>query len=84
MNTFQNENILWESTFNGFTDIYHRLDDLGCPNGQKIVLKPASGVRKQFMFLNSKASIGFVTKGTKFSSCASFVDITSTVRNLKL
>ena len=57
-----------------------RLGNIGCTNGQKFVLKPATGVMKQFMVLNDKASLAFVTNGKKFTACTAFLDITSLVR----
>ena len=51
----------------------------GCSNGFKFVLKGATGVRKQFVILNDKATLAFVTKGKKFTACESYTDITATV-----
>ena len=52
---------------------------MGCTNGQKFLLKPATGVRKQLLFLNNKATIAFITKGMKFTDCTACLDITPKV-----
>merc|ERR1711935_1060934 len=51
----------------------------GCSNGQKFVLKGADNVRKQFLIVNDKAIIAFITKQKKFTACESFTDITTSV-----
>ena len=40
------------------------------------------GVRKQFLVLNGKVYLAFLTKGKKFTACSSFLDITSKVTSL--
>ncbi len=52
-----------------------------CNTGSKFVVKPATNVRKQFLYLNSKRIIGFVPSSGKFADCASsgFTDATSRV-----
>jgi hypothetical protein len=57
------------------------LEEMGCPDGQKIVLKPARGVSRKFMVLNNKVLIAFVSKGKLFSDCSATSDITKAVRN---
>ena len=37
-------------------------------------------MRKQFLVLDGKVSLAFVTKGKKFTACTAFRDITSSVR----
>merc|ERR1719432_721946 len=51
----------------------------GCSNGQKFVLKGANNTRKQFLIVNDKAIIAFITKRKKFTACESFTDITTSV-----
>jgi len=51
----------------------------GCSNGQKFVLKGANNTRKQFLIVNDKAIIAFITKKKKFTACESFTDITTSV-----
>merc|ERR1712156_1043274 len=51
----------------------------GCSNGQKFVLKGANNTRKQFLSVNDKAIIAFITKRKKFTACESFTDITTSV-----
>merc|ERR1719228_2751619 len=51
----------------------------GCTNGNKFVIKQASGVRKQFLIMNGAAILGFVTKGKKFTECDSYTEITANV-----
>ena len=57
-----------------------RMDDVACTNGQKFVLKKAKGVRKQFMVVDGKKTLAFITKGKKFTECSTFLDITSKVK----
>merc|ERR1712088_1182313 len=51
----------------------------GCSNGQKFVLKGANNTRRQFLIVNDKAIIAFITKRKKFTACESFTDITTSV-----
>merc|ERR1719239_639103 len=51
----------------------------GCSNGQKFVLKGANNTRRQFLIVNDKAIIAFITKKKKFTACESFTDITTSV-----
>merc|ERR1719225_1146314 len=51
----------------------------GCSNGQKFVLKGANNTRKEFLIVNDKAIIAFITKRKKFTACESFTDITTSV-----
>ena len=37
-----------------------RMDDDICMSGQKFVLNTASGVRRQFMFINDKVYLAFI------------------------
>ena len=55
------------------------MDEIGCPSGQKIVLKAASDVSKKFMVLNNKTVIAFVTQGKLITDCGGFLDITALV-----
>jgi len=55
-------------------------ENSGCSNGYKFVIKRASKqVRKQFLILNGKSVLGFVTKGEKFANCSSYTEVTSSV-----
>ena len=60
-------------------DVAPRLEDVTCTNGQKFVLNKAKGVRKQFLVIDGKVFLAFITKGKKFTACSSFLDITSKV-----
>ncbi|XP_023342027.1 uncharacterized protein LOC111711811 [Eurytemora carolleeae] len=51
----------------------------GCVNGSKFVLKTAAGARRQFAILNNKALLLYVNKGTKFTDCTSYIDVTANV-----
>ena len=66
----------------------------GCTDGTKFVLKPKSGVRvdqhfdgdvlfqvrKQFLFVDGKTIVAFVTKGLKFADCSSISEVTARVQ----
>jgi len=52
----------------------------GCSTGSKFVIKRASKqVRKQFVILNGKPVLGFITRGQHFSSCSSYTEITTSI-----
>jgi hypothetical protein len=55
------------------------LTEVGCSNKQKFLVRPATGVRKQLLFINKKPTLAFVNKGKKFTACAAFLDITPKV-----
>ena len=52
----------------------------GCTSGSKFVLKGSAGVRKQFVVVNGKPTMGFVLKGKKFPECEAYTDITPNVK----
>ena len=66
----------------------------GCTDGTKFVLKPKPGVRadrhldgdvmlqvrKQFLFVEGRTVVAFVTKGEKFADCSSYSEVTARVR----
>ena len=70
-------------------------DGDGCANGHKFVIKPhkgfmrilwgcksflfCSGIRKQLLFVEGKTILAFVTRGSKFTNCPSFTEVTTLV-----
>merc|ERR1719483_1538036 len=51
----------------------------GCTDGNKFVIKQVTGVRKQFLILNSEIILAFVTNGKKFADCTSYTEVTASV-----
>ena len=43
------------------------------------MLKTAAGARRQFAILNNKVLLLYVNKGTKFTDCTSYTDVTANV-----
>ena len=56
-----------------------RISEVGCPSGQKFLVRPASGVRKQLVIFHDKPSLAFVNYGKNLTACSAFLDITSKV-----
>ena len=70
-------------------------DGDGCANGHKFVIKShegfmrilwgcksflfCSGIRKQLLFVEGKTILAFVTRGSKFTNCPSFTEVTTLV-----
>ena len=48
-------------------------------SGNKFVIKQETGVRKQFLILNSEIILVFVTNGEKFVNCTSYTEVTESV-----
>jgi len=55
-------------------------DISGCDHGDKFVIKPATGVRKQFLILNGNAVLAFVANQMKFVNCSSFTEVTTNIK----
>jgi len=54
-------------------------DGVGCNNGYKFVIKPQSGNRRQLLLVEGKTILAFVTRGSKFTDCRDFTEVTSEV-----
>merc|ERR1719510_1169297 len=54
-------------------------DGIGCANGHKFVIKPQTGNRRQLLFVDGKTILAFVARGSKFTDCSSFTEVTTQV-----
>merc|ERR1719341_3173909 len=52
----------------------------GCVDGSKFVVSKERGVRRQYLFVDGRTVLAFVTNGDKFAQCANFTDITADVK----
>jgi len=52
----------------------------GCVDGSKFVVSKERGVRRQYLFVDGRALLAFVTNGEKFAQCANYTDITGDVK----
>jgi len=50
-----------------------------CSDGNKFVIKRANETRKQFLILDNKPVLGFISKGKKFTDCTEYTEITNDV-----
>eukprot|EP00090_Calanus_glacialis_P003469 TRINITY_DN12566_c0_g1_i1.p1 TRINITY_DN12566_c0_g1~~TRINITY_DN12566_c0_g1_i1.p1 ORF type:complete len:284 (-),score=70.72 TRINITY_DN12566_c0_g1_i1:64-915(-) len=62
-----------------FIKICDVTSNTGCSDGNKLVLKKKTGLRRQFLLLNGSPVLGFVQRKKKFTSCSSYTDITAQV-----
>ncbi|XP_023330303.1 uncharacterized protein LOC111702753 [Eurytemora carolleeae] len=51
----------------------------GCVNGAKFVIRPGSNSRRQYVIMNGKPLLLWVTRGTKFTDCTAFTDRTASI-----
>jgi len=52
---------------------------VGCGSGFKFVVKPGTGVRRQFLFVEGKTILAFVGRRNKFADCSRYTEVTSQV-----
>merc|ERR1712106_543266 len=74
-----NEAEVAERVIRGNDCEFVKLCSVTCSDGNKLVLKKKKGLRRQFLLLNGSPVLGFVQRKKKFTSCASFTDVTDQV-----
>jgi len=57
-----------------------REEGSGCVDGSKFVVSKERGVRRQYLFVDGRTVLAFVTNGEKFAECANYTDITADVK----
>jgi len=57
----------------------HIIDNSGCEDGSKFVIKQANNTHKKFLLLDGEAVLAFVTNGEKFKDCPSYTNVTGNV-----
>merc|ERR1711892_1121808 len=74
-----NEAEVAERVIRGNDCEFVKLCNVTCSDGNKLVLKKKKGLRRQFLLLNGSPVLGFVQRKKKFTSCASYTDVTDQV-----
>merc|ERR1711892_327711 len=74
-----NEAEVVERVIRGNDCEFVKLCNVPCSDGNKLVLKKKKGLRRQFLLLNGSPVLGFVQRKKKFTSCASYTDVTDQV-----
>lgn len=57
-----------------------REEGSGCVDGAKFVVSKDRGVRRQYLFVDGRTVLAFVTNGEKFAQCPNYTDITADVK----